>query len=179
MLPDKNICYVKKNQGWLFFWGNQPFCLTLFFWPNIVKLCPKVVILSDSNNKESTCCIISPKIDDVFYSGFAPKSETAEWKADKVVPKSPERVLQETQTRVENRRHRPEVRRFCTLIREASLKKVQVCSKKRQNVRETFRTFGCSFVRLFECLLMQGGITSGESSERFGSANKAKKVKNI
>ena len=175
MLPDKNMCYVKKNQGWLFFWGNQPFCLTLFFWPNIVKLCPKVVILSDSNNKESTCCIISPKIDDVFYSGFAPKSETDEWKADKVVPKSPERVLQEAQTRVENRRNHPEVRRLYTLIREAYLKKVQVCSKKRQNVRETFRTFGCSFVRLFECLLMQGGDHVGRKFGKVRQCQQSKK----
>jgi len=94
------------------------------------------------------------------------------------VPKSPERVLQEAQTRVENRRNHPEVRRLYALIREAYLKKVQVCSKKRQNVRETFRTFGCSFVRLFECLLMQGG-GSRRAKVRKGSAvpTKQKKLK--
>ena len=121
--------------------------------------------------KESTCCVI----DDVFYSGFAPKTDTAEWKADKVVPKSPKRALQEAQTCVENRRHRPEIgrrcteiRRFCPLIREASLKKVQACSKKRQNVRKTLRTVGCWLVRLFESLLIQGGAR--RAKVRKGSA---------
>ena len=130
MLPDKNICYVKKNQGWLFFWGNQPFCLTLFFWPNIVKLCPKVVILSDSNNKESTCCIISPKIDDVFYSGFAPKSETAEWKADKIVLKLVISELIEVRSCTEIRLHCPEISRCCPENRHVLIGKQSCVSEK-------------------------------------------------
>ncbi len=28
--------------------------------------------------KESTCCVIPLKLDDVFYSGFTPKTDTAE-----------------------------------------------------------------------------------------------------